>query len=65
MAMTNLFADSFNHTLMRNETCHCHETPVVIAPHQSPALRGTAGASFPQGKPNRCGGDGRRGTGSR
>ena len=23
MAMTNLFADSFNLTLMRNETCHC------------------------------------------
>ncbi len=30
----------------------CHETPAVIAPHQSPALRGTAGASFPQGKPD-------------
>jgi len=29
----------------------CHETPAVIAPHQSPALRETAGASFPQGKP--------------
>ena len=28
-----------------------------IAPHQSAALRGTASASFPQGKPDRCDGD--------